>query len=367
MQNNKIISNDVKGKTVVVGMSGGVDSSVVCWLLKQAGANVVGLHMKSENIETAAEDEQRVKELCEKIGVRLEIVEYKDEMKIVKDYFIQEYLAGRTPNPCVVCNKEVKFKPFLEFAEKLDADYFATGHYAVVEHIGDKHYLKVAADKNKDQSYFLCKLSQSQLAKALFPLGGLTKTEVREIAEANGLVSASTKESYDVCFLGSQKFKDFMNENYPEKQGDIVDEISGGVVGKHTGISKYTIGQRKGLGIGGGHGTSGDCWFVTKKDIKNNILYVAQGNDDLLYSNALISNDVNWIPNKPEETEFECTAKFRYRQTPQKVVVKIKEDNKVLVEFCEKQRAVTVGQYVVLYDNENCLGGGTIDTVIKNN
>lgn len=366
MQENNILSEEVKGKTIVVGMSGGVDSSVACLLLKQAGANVIGLHMKSENIETCEADEARVRQLCENMGVDCEVVDYVDHMQIVKDYFVNEYLTGRTPNPCVVCNREVKFKPFIDYAKKLNADYFATGHYASISHNGDKHILKVAKDDNKDQTYFLCKLTQSQLQKAIFPLGELTKAAVRKIAEENGLVSAETKDSYDVCFLGSQKFKDFMNENYPEKQGNIIDEVSGKIVGKHTGISKYTIGQRKGLGIGGGHGTSGDCWFVTKKDVKNNILYVAQGNDDLLYSSALISNDFNWIPEKPEQSEFNCMAKFRYRQKLQPVKVFVKDGEQIYVEFIEKQRAVTEGQYVVLYSGDSCLGGGTIDSVIKN-
>lgn len=352
-------------KTVVVGMSGGVDSSVAALLLKQQGFNVIGLHMKGENPETRDADEKRVYELCEKIGAKCEVVDYADHMQVVKDYFVNEYLSGRTPNPCVVCNREVKFKPFIEFAERFGADYFATGHYASISHENGKHILKLAKDENKDQTYFLCKLSGTQLQKALFPLGSLTKQEVRKIAEENGLVSAETKDSYDVCFLGSQKFKDFMNENYPEKQGDIVDANTGKVVGKHSGISKYTLGQRKGLGVGGGHGESGECWFVTRKDIKNNTLYVAQGSDDLLYSDALISNDVNWIPEKPDTLKFECKAKFRYRQTAQDVVVQI-EGEKIEVIFKEKQRAVTPGQYVVFYDGDMCLGGGTIDSVIKN-
>ena len=364
MQKN-IIENIGKGKTVVVGMSGGVDSSVACWLLKQQGYDVIGLHMKGENSETRDADEKRVVELCKTIGVKCEIVDYADHMQVVKDYFVEEYLSGRTPNPCVVCNREVKFKPFIEYAENFNAEFFATGHYAKITHENNKHVLSVAKDENKDQTYFLCKLTQTQLKKALFPLGSLTKQEVRKIAEENGLVSAETKDSYDVCFLGSQKFKDFMNENYPEKQGNIVDANSGKIVGKHSGISKYTLGQRKGLGIGGGHGESGDCWFVTRKDIKNNTLYVAQGSDDLLYSDALISNEVNWIPYVPENNEFECKAKFRYRQMAQGVVVKI-EDGKTIVTFKEKQRAITPGQYVVFYDDENCLGGGTIDCVIKN-
>lgn len=370
-----VITDDSKIKnkqTVVVGMSGGVDSSVVALLLKLKGYNVVGLHMKSSNEDSSLEDEKTVIELCDSMGIELHVVNYQDEMQAVKDYFINEYLAGRTPNPCVVCNKEVKFKPFIEFANKIGADFFATGHYARIEHKDGKHILMTAIDSQKDQTYFLSKLSQSQLEKAIFPLGELTKPEVRQIAEDNGLVSSHKKDSFDVCFVGSSKFKDYMDKIHPEKAGNIVDIDSGKVVGKHGGISKYTLGQRKGLGIGGGHGTSGDCWFVVKKDIKNNILYVAQGNDDALYSDALISNDFNWIPNIPEQKEIECFAKFRYRQNNQTVKVKILDSGAVQVDFVEKQRAITPGQYVVLYQKTEkddvyaCLGGGTIDVVIKN-
>ena len=362
MQKNNIKFDELKGKTIVVGMSGGVDSSVACLLLKQAGANVIGLHMKTENAQTSETDKQRVIDVCKKLGVRLEVVEYKDEMQVVKDYFVNEYLAGRTPNPCVVCNREVKFKPFLEFAEKFNADYFATGHYAIVEHISGKHILKVAVDKNKDQSYFLCKLSKKQLEKALFPLGALTKPEVREIAEANGLAFEGVKESQDICFLGTQKFKEFMERNYPEKSGDIVDISSNKVIGKHTGISKYTIGQRKGLGIGGGHGETGESWSVVKKDVKNNTLYVCQGNS--YFADGLYASDFNWIVDKKME-KFECYAKFRYRQEAKKVSVLVLDDNKVFVEFKEKQTSVAPGQFVVLYDEGVCIGGGVIDEIYK--
>ncbi len=365
MQKNNISNLELKGKNIVVGMSGGVDSSVACLLLKRAGANVIGLHMKGENKATAEADEKRVKEICDKLEVKFQVVEYSNEMQVVKDYFVKSYHEGITPNPCVICNREVKFKPFIEFAKSLNADFFATGHYASIEHTDGKHILKTAVDKNKDQTYFLCELSKAQLEKALFPLGGLTKPEVRKLAEENGLVSADTKDSYDVCFLGSEKFKDFMDKNYPEKTGNIVDAISGKIVGKHTGISKYTLGQRKGLGIGGGHGTSGDCWFVVRKDIKANTLYVAQGSDDLLYSNALISNKFNFIY-ELNQTEFDCLAKFRYRQEPQAVSVKVQTDGSVFVEFKNKQRSITPGQFVVLYQDEICLGGGQIDSVIKN-
>lgn len=356
--------------TVVVALSGGVDSSVVALLLKNQGYNVVGLHMKTANEESSLADEESVYALCKKIGIECRVVEYTSQMQQVKDYFINEYLAGRTPNPCVVCNKQVKFAPFIEFADQIGADYFATGHYANIVHIGGEHILQTAVDQQKDQSYFLCMLSQDQLKKALFPLGDLTKPEVRKIAEEAGLVSANKKDSYDVCFLGSQKFKDFMNQNYPEKAGDIVDEKSGKVVGKHSGISKYTLGQRKGLGIGGGYGETGEGWFVTKKDIKQNTLYVAQGSADELYSDALVSKNFNWIPNEPNEKTIDCMAKFRYRQAYQKVSVTQNDDGSVRVVFGEPQRAVTTGQYVVLYQNNgdgyNCLGGGTIDEVIKN-
>ena len=353
------MQNNIKNKTVVVGMSGGVDSSVCALLLKKQGANVIGLHMISENSATAEDDKNRVLSICEKLGIKCEIVNYKSEMQVVKDYFIETYKNGQTPNPCVICNKEVKFKPFVEYAEKLNADFFATGHYAKIEHDGDKHYLKCAVDTKKDQSYFLCQLSQKQLSKALFPLGELTKDEVKKLAEENGLSFEGVKESQDICFLGSEKFKEFMNKNYPEKPGDIVDQYSGKVVGKHDGISKYTLGQRKGLGIGGGHGKTGESWAVTDKDIEKNVVYVCQGDEDALYSSTLLATNVNWIPEKPEDA-FECVARFRHGQTLQFVEVKTNNNSSAIVRFKEKQRAISKGQYIVFYRNGYCLGGGVI-------
>ena len=354
-----------KQKKVVVGMSGGVDSSVSALLLKNQGYEVIGLHMKSENPETREEDEKRVRELCEDLDIKCEVVDYTENMQVVKDYFVNEYLAGRTPNPCVVCNKEVKFKPFIDFANKIGADYFATGHYARIVHNENGVTLMKAVDKEKDQSYFLCQLSMEQLEKALFPLGELTKQEVRKIAEENNLVSSSTKDSYDVCFLGSSKFKDFMNKNYPEKAGNIVDINTNEVVGKHTGISKYTIGQRRGLGIGGKKGSNGDCWFVAKKDIINNVLYVSQGAGDALNSKALISQHMNWLVREPITNEIKAKAKFRYRQEDQEVTLYKTEGEAVRIVFEKPQRAVTVGQYAVLYDGDICLGGAVIDEVLK--
>ena len=350
-----------KGK-VVVGMSGGVDSSVAAFVLKQQGYDVIGLHMKSSNNETSADDEANAKMVADKLGIELVVIDYEDEMQQVKDYFIEEYRNGKTPNPCVLCNKIVKFKPFIEYAQKVGADYFATGHYAQVEHNESGHILYSGADIPKDQSYFLNQLSQAQLEKVLFPLGGYSKPEVRELAEKIGFDNANRKDSYDVCFLGSQKFKEYIEKIIPEKSGDIVDISSNKVVGKHTGLSKYTLGQRKGLGIGGGFGKTLDAWFVAKKDLKTNTLYVEQGNGESLYSDCVYVENFNWIPNKKNE-ETKCLAKFRYRQDFQSVCV-ISDGDGVKILCDEKQRAVTPGQFAVLYERENdkykCLGGGKI-------
>lgn len=356
-----------KGKKVVVGMSGGVDSSVSAYILKKQGYEVVGLHMKSSNSEMAEVDEQSARKVCEKLGIDFVVIDYKNEMDSVIDYFISEYRAGRTPNPCVVCNKNVKFKPFVEYAEKTGADYFATGHYARIEHLKDKHILYSASDEQKDQTYFLNQLSQLQLSKVLFPLGALNKSEVRKIAEEIGLENAHKKDSYDVCFLGNQKFKDYIAREIPEVSGDIVDVKTGKIVGRHSGLSKYTLGQRKGLGIGGGHGETLDAWFVAKKDLTRNILYVEQGNGNSLYSDMVIVKNFNWMK-EYLNAEFECLAKFRCRQAPQKVMVKVAGDD-VIIYPKEPQRAVTPGQFAVLYEEKDnkliCLGGGVIDNACR--
>lgn len=352
-------------KTVVVALSGGVDSSVVALLLKKQGYNVVGLHMRDGDSPEKIQDEQIVRDLCKKLNIQCEIVEFKNEMQLVKDYFIAEYKKGRTPNPCVICNREVKFKPFLDFAEKYNAEFYATGHYVCIEHDGDKHILKKALDKNKDQSYFLNQVESYKLKKALFPLGNLSKDEVRSIAEKNDLITAHKKDSYDVCFIGSKKFKDFMNKNFPEKAGKIIEVKTGKIVGRHDGISKYTIGQRKGLGIGGLAGGSGEGWFVINKDIDKNILYVAQGDGDELLSSGLVADSMNWLTDIYKIKEFECYAKFRYRQEDQGVKVEVLSKDKINVVFKDKQRAITVGQYVVLYDKDGCLLGGGIIQEVK--
>lgn len=350
----------INNKTVVVGMSGGVDSSVACFLLKKMGYKVIGLHMKSENIETAQEDQQFAQSVCDKIGVELIVVDYSNQMQVVKDYFLDEYKNGRTPNPCVICNKEVKFKPFIEYAEKLDADYFATGHYAIIEHNNSDVILKKAIDTDKDQSYFLNQLSKKQLEKALFPLGSLTKTEVRKIAEQNNLINAHKKDSFDVCFVGSKKFKDYIDEVCPAKSGDIIDIKTNKKVGKHHGLMKYTLGQRRGLGIGGFLGGTGESWFVAKKDIESNILYVTQGNTDVLLTNQIKTGVANWLV-EPENDKLNCKVKIRYRQEDQDAMVEIQNDNSLLITFKQPQRAVAVGQFAVLYNDDICLGGAVIE------
>ena len=357
-------------KTVVIGMSGGVDSSVSALLLKQQGYNVIGLFMNNWEekddcgVCTATEDYEDVRRVCDKIGIPYYSVNFaKEYLDRVFSTFLSEYEKGRTPNPDVLCNREIKFGPFLDYAKMMGADYIATGHYCKLDTDGKYFYLKKAKDKSKDQSYFLNQLSQDQLSQVLFPLADIEKTEVRRIALENDLVNAKKKDSTGVCFIGERNFKNFLQHYLPAKKGEIVD-VNGKVVGEHDGVLYYTLGQRKGLKIGGLAGGNGERWFVLEKDVKNNRLIVSQGEDDKLFSSSLIATEFNWIPKTPENNKFTCFAKFRYRQPDQKVDVEIK-NNKVYVYFAEKQRAVTPGQYVVLYDeNENCLGGGVIDEVI---
>lgn len=357
--------------TVVVGMSGGVDSAVSALLLKQQGYNVIGLFMDNweekddSGVCTATEDYEDVRRVCETIGIPYYSVNFsKEYWDRVFVHFLSEYEKGRTPNPDVLCNREIKFGPFLEYAKMLGADKIATGHYCKVEKVGNDYLLKKAFDKSKDQSYFLNQLSQEQLSQVIFPLADIPKTKVREIAEQYNLVNAKKKDSTGVCFIGERNFKKFLKQYIPATPGDIVD-LNGNIVGQHDGVLYYTLGQRKGLNIGGKAGGNGDRWFVLEKDVKNNRLIVSQGEDDKLFSNYLIAREFNWIPHIPQNKTFDCLAKFRYRQPDQEVSVTI-EGADVRIDFKQPQRAVTPGQYVVLYDeNENCLGGGVIDEVFK--
>lgn len=357
---------------IVVGMSGGVDSSVVAKLLKDQGYDIIGLFMKNweekdvNGVCTSEKDFQDVKSVCNQIGIPYYSINFaKEYMDRVFSYFLAEYSAGRTPNPDVLCNREIKFGPFLDYAKKLGAEKIATGHYARVEEKDGLFYLKKAVDQNKDQTYFLNQLNQYQLSQVIFPIGHLTKPELRKLAEQYGLSTSHKKDSTGICFIGERNFKEFLKGFLPAKKGVIKDYKTGEVLGTHDGLMYYTLGQRKGLGIGGRHDGSGEAWFVCEKDLKNNILYVTQGEQDVLFSKGLKSGVINWIPKRPEQKELDLYAKFRYRQPEQKVHVTINDDGSTIVKFYEPQRAITPGQFVVFYDDEYCLGGGIIEEVIK--
>ena len=356
-------------KTVVLGMSGGVDSAVSAWLLKQQGYNVIALFMHNwEETDdgncTAEQDFEDVKRVSDKLGIPYYSVNFaKQYQERVFSYFLDEYKRGRTPNPDVLCNREIKFGPFLQYAKALGADYVATGHYCGVAHLDGEYLLLKAKDQDKDQTYFLNQLSQQQLADVLFPLANVTKSEVRAIAEELGLVNAKKKDSTGICFIGERNFRKFLQNYLPCQAGEIVD-VDGNHVGEHIGLMYYTLGQRRGLGLGG---TSEGCgrWFVVEKDVPNNRLVVSHGDESVLMSHWLVASSVNWIPKMPATNKFRCNAKFRYRQAEQGVEVEILGDKQVKVTFDEPQRAVTPGQFVVFYDETKCLGGGVIDEVHK--
>ncbi|MCM3632399.1 MULTISPECIES: tRNA 2-thiouridine(34) synthase MnmA [Paenibacillus] len=358
-------------KRVVIGMSGGVDSSVAALLLKEQGYEVIGIFMKNWDDTdefghcTAEEDAEDVRRVCEQIGIPYYTVNFeKQYYDKVFTYFLDEYKRGRTPNPDVMCNREIKFGDFLKKAEELNADYLATGHYARVERSADgTTKLLRGVDSNKDQTYFLNALNQQQLAKAMFPIGHLPKPEVRKIAEAAGLYTAKKKDSTGICFIGERDFKQFLSHYLPAQPGNMVDIVSGEVKGRHDGLMYYTLGQRQGLGIGGSG--NGEPWFVVDKDLENNILYVVQGDHPSLYSESLLATDMNWITNDDTADTVQCTAKFRYRQPDQEVTVKKLPNNEALITFAKHQKAITPGQAVVLYDGDVCLGGGTIHKVNK--
>ena len=352
---------------IVVGMSGGVDSSVAALLLKEQGYDVIGVFMKNweedgeDGVCTAESDWRDVREVCDMIGIPYSAVnlaqEYWDR---VFSYFLAEYRAGRTPNPDVLCNREIKFRAFLDFAMKLGASRMATGHFVQTNEAGE---LLRGADPNKDQSYFLYMLKHWQLQRAMFPVGGMTKADVRRIAAEKGLPVSQKKDSTGVCFIGERKFKQFLAQYLPAQPGDMV-APDGRVVGRHDGLMYYTLGQRRGLGIGGcGDGRS---WFVIGKDLARNRLLVAQGEDHpMLYSTRSLCGDVTWIgdaPLAPGET-LRCTCKYRYRQGDQPVEARL-EGDKLLLTSLEPQRAVTPGQSAVLYQGERCLGGAVVEEVL---
>lgn len=362
------MKKDPKDTRVVVGMSGGVDSSVAALLLKEQGYDVIGIFMKNWDdtdefgVCTATEDYNDVIRVCNQIGIPYYAVNFeKQYWDKVFTYFLDEYKAGRTPNPDVMCNKEIKFKAFLEHAVNLGADYLATGHYARVEHLDGEVKMLRGMDENKDQTYFLNQLTQEQLEKVMFPIGDIEKSKVREIAKEANLATAAKKDSTGICFIGERNFKEFLGNYLPAQPGNM-ETLEGEVVGKHDGLMYYTIGQRHGLGIGG----AGDPWFVIGKDLKRNVLFVGQNfHNEKLYSDSIIATDVSWVSNTAKPDSFECTAKFRYRQPDNKVTVHALEDGKVKVTFHQPIRAVTPGQAVVFYIGDECLGGGTIDEIYK--
>jgi tRNA-specific 2-thiouridylase len=361
---------DAKKIRVVLGMSGGVDSSVAALLLKQQGYEVIGIFMKNWDDTdefghcTAEADSEDVRRVCNQIGIPYYTVNFEKQYydKVFR-YFLDEYEKGRTPNPDVMCNREIKFGEFLQKALDLGADYIATGHYARVEQENGMYKLLRGMDTNKDQTYFLHALNQYQLSKTMFPIGHLPKSKVREIALENGLATAKKKDSTGVCFIGERNFKQFLSQYLPAHPGEIR-TFDGVVKGTHDGLMYYTLGQRQGLGIGGS-GT-GEPWFVADKDLHNNILYVVQGDTDpRLYSTGLLATEIQWLSGTTPAFPLQCTAKFRYRQPDQAVTVTLRDDHNGEIKFAKPQKAVTPGQSVVFYDGETCLGGGIIDQVIK--
>lgn len=346
---------------VVVGMSGGVDSAVSALLLKRAGYDVIGVFMKNweekdeDGVCTSEGDWRDVQQVCEQIDIPYYSVNFaKQYWDRVFTLFLNEYKAGRTPNPDVLCNREIKFKAFLDFAMQLGAEKIATGHFVQTNEQGQ---LLKGVDPNKEQSYFLYMLHQQQLKKAIFPVGGMPKAEVREIALQNGLPVAKKKDSTGICFIGERHFKPFLSQYLPAQPGDMV-TVDGEVVGRHDGLMYYTLGQRRGLGIGG-HG-DGRSYFVVEKDLHNNRLIVAQGEDHpLLYSRAARIEQLTWI-DEPAKTQQEYGVKTRYRQPDQRATLREMDENGAIVEFAEAQRAVTPGQSLVIYQGDVCLGGGII-------
>lgn len=361
--------SDNSQKKVIVGMSGGVDSSVSAWLLQQQGYQVEGLFMKNweeddgEEYCTAADDLADAQAVCDKLGIKLHKINFAAEYwDNVFEHFLEEYKAGRTPNPDILCNKEIKFKAFLEFAaDDLGADYIATGHYVRRADVDGKSQLLRGLDGNKDQSYFLYTLSHQQIAQSLFPVGELEKPEVRRIAEELDLVTAKKKDSTGICFIGERKFRDFLGRYLPAQPGAI-ETVDGQVVGEHQGLMYHTLGQRKGLGIGGLKESNDDPWYVVDKDVARNRLIVAQGADHpRLISVGLIAQQLHWVDRQPIAAPLRCTVKTRYRQTDIPCEIVPRGDDRIEVRFDAPVAAVTPGQSAVFYLGDVCLGGGIIE------
>ncbi len=357
-----------KNARIVVGISGGVDSSVTAHLLKQAGYDVHGVFMKnweetySPGFCSAEDDVFDARDVCETIGIPLHTVNFaKEYQERVFKHFLAEYKAGRTPNPDVLCNREIKFSELAQFAQKLGCDYVATGHYCRRVNIGEQAALMKACDHNKDQTYFLNAISQQQLQLALFPLGDMKKPDVRRVAEDADLITFDKKDSTGICFIGERNFREFLSQYLPAQPGKIT-TADGEVIGEHSGLMYYTIGQRQGLGIGGLQNYDDRPWFVAEKDLATNALIVVQGTDNpALFKPSLVAGQLNWLRSPPSDGAT-LTAKTRYRQDDQTCTIAFSDDKKfVTATFKNPQRALTLGQYVVFYDNRECLGGGVIE------
>ena len=356
---------------IIVGVSGGVDSSVAALLLLEQGHEVEALFMKNwdETDEGGAciweADVEDALAVCDKLGIKLNTVDLSEAYwhKVFRG-FLDEYRRGRTPNPDILCNQEIKFRAFLDHATSLDAGAIATGHYASIQRHNGACRLYKGADRNKDQSYFLCRLNQTQLAQSRFPLGELKKPDVRALAQRHDLITHDKKDSTGICFIGERPFRDFLSHYLPLQAGPIC-TLDGSEVGAHAGIHFYTLGQRQGLGIGGVRGYPEQPWYVVAKDVENNVLTVAQGHDHpSLYSNGMVAANVNWITEAPA-LPLQCSVKTRYRQADQACIIAAQDGNRITVDFTQPQRAVTPGQYAVFYDGEQCLGGGVIDFILK--
>jgi len=356
----------ITGK-IIVGMSGGVDSSVAALLLLEQGYQVEGLFMKNweedddEDYCAAAVDLADATAVCDTLGIKLHSVNFASEYwDRVFSHFLDEYRAGRTPNPDILCNREIKFHAFLDYARTLGAERIATGHYARVRHTDHGSQLLRGLDNNKDQSYFLHALNQHQLSHAMFPIGEYQKSVIRQLAKDNDLLTHDKKDSTGICFIGERDFKNFLQRYLPAQPG-VMQTPEGQTVGQHDGLMYYTLGQRQGLGIGGLKEFDNLPWFVADKDLDNNILIVVQGHDHpLLYSQWLDAIDLHWVSGKPPSVPFTCTAKTRYRQQDAACMIESLQDGHCHVVFDQPQWAVTPGQSVVFYEGEKCLGGGII-------